>query len=277
MLKQRILTALVLAPLVIWGVFSLPAFYFSLFILFVAGLASWEWGHLSGIKTALSTGIYSAAAVSATALLVWFVELSEQQFYILISASIVWWLYRIYCVLTYRAIKETEPASKINVITALSIIFSIVIPLYSLIYLRDMYNAHGYLFYLLMLIWGADIFAYFAGKHLGKNKLAPHVSPGKTWQGAYGALAGTLLVSIVGSYFFGLTISAVIVFSVLSIVVVIVSIFGDLSESLYKRQSGLKDSGNLLPGHGGILDRIDSLIAAAPFYIVGLFVAGLLQ
>lgn len=284
MLKQRILTALVLAPLVIWGVLSLPEFYFSLFILFLVGLASWEWGHLSAIKGVGSLGVFTLASVAATALLIWLVKLSEQQFYILVSISIVWWLYRVFCVVSYKAANDTESdstaqyksISKIKAATALSIVVSIVIPLYSIIYLRNVYNVHTYLLYLLLLIWGADIFAYFAGKYTGKNKLAPHVSPGKTWEGAYGAIAGTFLISMLGSYFFAHNFKTATIFLVVSLIIVIISIFGDLSESLYKRQCKLKDSGNLLPGHGGILDRIDSLIAAAPFYIMGLNVTGLL-
>ncbi len=280
MLKQRVLTALVLAPLIIWGVFSLPEFYFSLFMLCIVALASWEWGHLSAIQNTLLKSVYTLASISATALLVWYSNLTEQQFYILLSISIIWWLYRVFRVMTYRAAKELTPLvevpSRFNPATALSIVVAIVIPFYGLIYLRNVYASHGYFFYLLMIIWGADIFAYFAGRSFGKKKLAPQVSPSKTWEGAYGAIAGTLLVAAIGSYLFGLAVNVTIIFFVLSVIIVVVSIFGDLSESLYKRQSGLKDSGNILPGHGGILDRIDSLIAAAPFYIVGLFLLGLL-
>ena len=278
MLKQRVITALILAPLVIWGVFSLPAFYFSLFILFIVALASWEWGHLSGISGKLPLGVYTVASLCALSLLLWFADIQQNQFYILLTISVIWWLNRVVRIINYKAKAEAAVALEqgINIPVAMSILVSIIIPFYSLIYLRNEYSLHGYLFYLLLLIWGADIFAYFAGKHFGKRKLAPHVSPGKTWEGAYGAMAGTLVCSVSGSYIFEFPINDAIIFFVLSLVVVVISIFGDLSESLYKRQSGVKDSGNILPGHGGILDRVDSLIAAAPFYIIGLLISGLL-
>jgi len=279
MLKQRILTALVLAPLIIWGVFSLPALYFSFFILFIIGLASWEWGHLSGINKPVNKALYTFATLLVSSSLIWLLEITEFFFYALLVLSSLWWLYRIILIIRYQN-NSVDTAgitqSGVSYIAAFSIIFSIVIPFYSLIYLRNVYNFPGYMFYLLMLIWGADIFAYFAGKHFGKNKLAVKVSPGKTWEGAYGAIAGTFIIAIVGCYFFQFTVNQSIGFIILSSIIVVISIFGDLSESLYKRQTGIKDSGNLLPGHGGILDRADSLMAASPFFVVGLYVAGLL-
>lgn len=276
MLKQRIITSLILTPFVIWAVFDMPNVYWSLFILFLVGLSSWEWAHLAGIGHSTLKGIYTATAIIAVVLLVWFVELSRQEFYILMYISIAWWLYRIVKVLFYRKPTEPNSVARLNVATALSIIVALILPFYSLIYLRNDYNFPGYLFYLLMTIWTADVFAYFSGKYLGRDKLAPHVSPGKTWQGVYGALIGTLLGSIIGSFSFGFTLNQSFIFAAITFVIVVVSIFGDLSESLYKRQNSIKDSGNLLPGHGGILDRVDSLSAAAPFYIVALSMLGFL-
>ena len=159
----------------------------------------------------------------------------------------------------------------------MSVVVSLIIPLYGWIYLRNQYEFAGYLFYLLMLIWSADVFAYFAGKQFGKSKLAPNVSPGKTWQGAYGAIAGSIVCAMIGAWAFDFNMNELILFVILSVATVAISIFGDLSESLYKRQGGIKDSGHLLPGHGGILDRIDSLTAATPFYIGGMYLIGLLS
>jgi phosphatidate cytidylyltransferase len=125
----------------------------------------------------------------------------------------------------------------------------------------------------MVLVWGADIGAYFSGKAFGKRKLAPKVSPGKSWEGVYGGLAASLLITAIvgvtrgwsGSQFvFGLLGAAVVVF---------ISVVGDLTESMFKRQSGIKDSSNLLPGHGGVLDRIDSLTAAIPVFAVLLWAA----
>ncbi len=279
MLKQRIITALVLTPFVVWGVFSLPAFYFTLFVLTVVALASWEWAHLSGITNTFSKLIYAIAAVASLMLLVWYLDISHNDFYILMYISISWWLYRVVRILIFRSSVSSavSAAGKLSLATAVSSIVALIIPFYAIIYLRDVYSFHGYLFYLLMLIWSVDVFAYFFGKYLGKNKLAPQVSPGKTWEGVYGAMVATVFAAVIGAFSFGFTLNEGVVFFTLSLVVVVISIFGDLSESLYKRQNAVKDSGNLLPGHGGMLDRVDSLSAAAPFYVTGLSVLGFLK
>jgi len=280
MLKQRIITSLVLTPFVIWGVFSMPAVYFSLFILLLVGLSSWEWGHLSGIENSLFKGLYTAASLIVFVFLLWYIDITTRFFYVLLSISIAWWLYRIIRILFYRTATSTDaPLQRkgLNVATAMATIVALLIPFYSIVYLRNDYDFPGYLFYLLMTIWTADVFAYFSGKFLGKNKLAPHVSPGKTWEGVYGAFVGTSIGAIIGILSFGFNLREGVLFFVLTFIVVAISIFGDLSESLYKRQNAIKDSGNLLPGHGGILDRVDSLVAAAPFYIVGLSLLGLLK
>lgn len=279
MLKQRIITSLVLTPLVIWCVFSMPDLYFSLFILLLVGLSSWEWGHLSGIEATFSKALYTIVSLITLILLIWFLDISINTFYILLGISIAWWLYRIICILVYKKPVNSnlsdEPKGT-NITTAIVSIVALIIPLYSIVFLRNTYDFPGYLFYLLMTIWTADVFAYFSGKYFGKRKLAPHVSPGKTWEGVYGALVGTSLGAMIGVFSFGFTVQDGIKFFILTLIVVVISIFGDLSESLYKRQNAIKDSGNLLPGHGGILDRVDSLVAAAPFYIVGMSLLGLL-
>lgn len=280
MLKQRIITSLILTPLVIWGVFSMPALYFSLFILLIVGLSSWEWGHLAGMESSISKGLFTLASLIALALLIWFLDISSQGFYTLLAISILWWLYRIIRVLLYRAPETSITSTQhkgIHAVTAMVSLVALIIPFYSIVYLRNVYHFPGYLFYLLMTIWAADVFAYFSGKYLGKHKLAPHVSPGKTWEGVYGAFAGTAIGALIGAYYFGFDPQTGILFFVLTMIIVSISIFGDLSESLYKRQNALKDSGHLLPGHGGMLDRVDSLVAAAPFYLVGLSILGLLK
>lgn len=278
MLKQRIITSLVLTPFVIWCVFSMPAVYFELFIFCLVGLSSWEWGHLSGLERPVFKGFYTLASLVVFVGFVWYVDITTSVFYALLIFSIVWWLYRIIRIIIYKSPTDAiTQRSGFNVLTAMVTIVALLIPLYSIIYLRNEYNFPGYLFYLLMTIWAADVFAYFSGKFLGKNKLAPHVSPGKTWEGVYGAFVGTSIGAIIGIYSFGFNLRDGALFFILTLVVVSISIFGDLSESLYKRQNAIKDSGNLLPGHGGILDRVDSLVAAAPFYIVGLSLLGLLK
>jgi phosphatidate cytidylyltransferase len=130
------------------------------------------------------------------------------------------------------------------------------------------------LLYLLLLVVAADIGAYFAGRRFGKNKLAPRVSPGKTWEGVLGGLAASALMALIGVRWFEVSAAS---FIGLCALVVAASIVGDLTESLFKRHAGLKDSGSLLPGHGGLLDRVDSITAAAPVFLVGLDRLGLLR
>jgi phosphatidate cytidylyltransferase len=128
--------------------------------------------------------------------------------------------------------------------------------------------------WMLLLVFAADIGAYFAGRSLGRHKMAPRVSPGKTWEGALGGLASVALVALVGTLHFGLPSLGGVAFGC---AIGIFSVIGDLTESMFKRAAGLKDSGGLLPGHGGILDRIDSVTAAAPLYALGLLGAGVIE
>jgi phosphatidate cytidylyltransferase len=124
-----------------------------------------------------------------------------------------------------------------------------------------------YLLVLLLVTSGADIGAYFAGRTFGRHKLAPQVSPGKTWEGVAGGVGMVILVAAICDYWLKLP---VLPFIALCVCVALLSVVGDLSESLFKRQAGLKDSGNFFPGHGGVLDRVDSITAAAPLYWLGM-------
>jgi len=139
--------------------------------------------------------------------------------------------------------------------------------------LREFYGTEMVMYFLL-LIWTADSAAYFTGKQFGKVKLAEQISPGKTVQGMYGALVAGFVCGVALSLYYGFPLIIATDFVFLSVLTVQVSIYGDLFFSLVKRQKGVKDSGSLLPGHGGILDRVDSIIAAAPFYYAGILLIG---
>ena len=143
--------------------------------------------------------------------------------------------------------------------------------LHDLVYLHEVYGA-GMLLYLLSLVWIADTGAYFSGRKFGKHKLAPTISPGKTWEGLVGGLLANLvwIISIYQlSSGWGLGLPQ---FLLISLATTLISVVGDLFESILKREAGVKDSGKLLPGHGGVLDRVDSVIAAAPVFVAGIFI-----
>jgi phosphatidate cytidylyltransferase len=128
--------------------------------------------------------------------------------------------------------------------------------------------------YMLLLVWAADVASYFSGKTWGRRKLAPSVSPGKSWEGAWGGLSSSIVLATAAALILSLPLRAAIILAVMSFATAVMSIFGDLTESMFKREAGLKDSSNLLPGHGGFMDRIDSLTAAVPIFTGFLLMAG---
>jgi len=135
--------------------------------------------------------------------------------------------------------------------------------------IHALYQGSEWLLYSLSLVWVADTGAYFSGKKFGKHKLAPNISPGKTKEGLLGALISTSLYSLMASFYFSLDTEHSAMLILLSIILTFISVSGDLYFSFLKREAGVKDSGNILPGHGGILDRIDSVLAAMPVFIAG--------
>jgi phosphatidate cytidylyltransferase len=181
-------------------------------------------------------------------------------------ASVAWWLFATYLVVIYPVGGFVTKNPGIRLLMGLFVL----LPCWVSIHVIHYSSGGPYrLLFLFALIWGADAGAYFVGKRWGCNKLAPRVSPGKTIQGLIGALVTALLIAMLGAYFFKVAYHYWPAVLALSASVVLFSIVGDLFESLLKRQENLKDSGRLLPGHGGIMDRIDSLTAAAPVFLLG--------
>jgi phosphatidate cytidylyltransferase len=250
-LLPRVLTALVLIPLVLSGIFFLSPFYFSIFSGIIVLLASWEWSRLSGIENIKYRITYIILILLALIL-----SLYISLFWILITGVIIW----LFIFISLFLSSSRKWGS--------SFLGLIMLPVFwrGINYLCFL-NPHPYkLLTLFLIVWLADIAAYFVGCNYGKHKLAPKISPGKSIEGAIGAL---IVVGIVIALIFH---SLYIV--ILALLTVVISIIGDLFESLMKRQQGLKDSGKLLPGHGGILDRIDSLLAAVPLFALGLMILG---
>ena len=263
MLYQRILTAIPLAAFVFWIIFfqsNAVFFYFLLFVVFVSG---YEWARLSGVNNNPLRMLFAFVITAVT----WAIPQYLADYILwLIYISVLWW----FSISYYLKLAKPKAANSKLKPDKLFIAF-VVLPAAALAMqkIHAMNQGADWLFYALALVWVADTGAYFAGKKFGKNKLAPNISPGKTKEGLVGAVLATSLYTLVASYYFELDTERSALLVLLSVILTFISASGDLYFSFLKREAGLKDSGNILPGHGGILDRIDSVLAAMPVFTVG--------
>ncbi len=253
------MTATVLAVLVILGILFLPANWFAWITAAIVLFAGWEWTNIvqlphSGFKylyvLVLAGVLYVCQTIPATFIL---------------GISLVWWVYAFLLVLSFQFGKQFIKCVWFNAILGWLILGPFWV---SLNILRDRPNGSSYLLYVLVLIWLVDIAAYFIGKRWGKRKLIANVSPNKTWLGFVGSVLCGMIFA--GIFAFIIPVKWWYVFFIISIIAIFASILGDLTESMFKRQGNVKDSGYILPGHGGILDRIDSLTAAIPLFTLGI-------
>jgi len=286
MLLPRILTALVLATVAISAIFLLPILYFYLFIAVIVLIAAWEWCSLSEIDSPIGKLIFLLLLIFPMLGVTFWTQILE-----LVSVLMEWpevkeysgaleWLvigpviFWVMMMLLIRKVPEELLALKLKKRYKVFIGWFVLLSAWMfLTKLRAYYGSEAVL-YFLVLIWVADIAAYFSGKKFGKDKLAPVISPGKTIQGMYGAILSAMICAVILALYYGYPFMIATDFGMLSILTVLVSIYGDLFFSLVKRQNNVKDSGSILPGHGGVLDRIDSVIAAAPFYYAGVILIG---
>ncbi len=266
-LVKRVMTAGILIPGVIAAVLFLPTTYLALCFGLITLLGGWEWTNLSGISS-LSSKLFFILILSLS---LWGVhELLAQAWLVewFLYISVLWWFGVTFALTRYRQI---EPATPGPDLLRAAMGFVVLIPLWVFLVLLHSSGEDGpqTVLFLMILIWVADSGAYFAGRRWGKTKLAPVISPGKTWEGVYGAVAGALICGAVLAWIQSDVEGALLLVPV-CVLTVLMSVVGDLFESLLKRRVAMKDSGNLLPGHGGVLDRIDSLTAAAPVFVLGL-------
>ena len=266
MLKQRIITALILAPLVLGGVFLLPPPYFGWFFALILALAAWEWANLSSFTTQVVRVTY---AILIAALLIEVMPGLDITW--VLSISVFWWIMATLLVLSYPESSKYWRHPWVSALLGLVVL----LPMWkALVFIREArfvpledFNILFLILYVLFLVWAADVGAYFSGKTWGKAKLAPNVSPGKSWAGAWGGVTASLILGLVAVYLMDLSLWMSLQFLVITMLTAMVSIIGDLTESMFKRTRGVKDSSALLPGHGGVLDRIDSLLAAIPVFV----------
>ena len=260
MLIQRLATALILAPLFVWAVLTLETEQLQYLLLAITLLAAWEFAGLIKLEQTLQ----KLLILSWVLFCVWLLSGYSA---LVLQVAVLWWLLNLYWVLNYP--KHTElwfGSSAVRLLSAPMLLVPMLLALISL------HQNHGsdYFLLLMLLIWAADSGAYFVGKTFGKRKLAPKVSPGKSIEGVIGGIGFALVVMLVFLQYQQIPLAHYAGYLLLTVLTVGVSVLGDLFESLYKRVSGMKDSSNILPGHGGVLDRIDSLTAAAPVFVVGL-------
>lgn len=257
MLKQRIITALLLAPILLTIVIAGSPKWFALLIVIVQGAASYEWLKINQIKAPLA--IFNGLVIAAFTWLLFNQQLLNINLEIVIYLVI--WVLAVLWLANHRWGYDNKTLQLIT--KAAFGILAIMLFALAMYQIYALPQGNWWTLALFLLIWVADIGAYVSGKTMGKNKLAINISPGKTWEGVLGAQVLVAIYAVILTQFLDLTIGKALL---MMIPIALFSVVGDLAASLGKRQAGVKDSSNLLPGHGGFIDRFDSLIAAAPLY-----------
>ncbi|MCG9596629.1 phosphatidate cytidylyltransferase [Vibrio sp. Isolate25] len=279
-MKQRIITALILAPLVILGIFELSLPLFMLAIAAVTAIGYWEWTQFVEHKTRIMALIPSVVVSVATLIVIPFDALSlnavtESHLTVLLIGGL-WWVASSGLAITYPNSAKFWQNSNLlrhlfGILTLLPFFWSVLLLRAEGIH-QDTYHGAKLVLFVCFIVWAADSGAYFAGKSFGKRKMAPHVSPNKTIEGLVGGVVTAIIVGWATANWFEIEFSSPIAMVMITLVTVVISVLGDLVESMFKRVSGIKDSSNIIPGHGGVLDRIDSLTAAFPVFALLYFV-----
>lgn len=257
-LQKRVITATVLIIVVLIIIFAMDSVNFKLAMAVVLAIGAWEWCRLIGVKSLPAQATYIAVNL---ALALFILVIPSFLIYLL---AFIWWVFALFLVVTYPKSEEFWHAN-----VELKMVIGLALLLPTWLGVVELHAKSPWLMlYVFGLVWIADIGAYFAGRRFGKHKLAPKVSPGKTVEGLLGGLLASILFGLLLKNFIDdkIEILDFVPAVTLFIFVVLSSVLGDLIESLFKRVRGVKDSSQLLPGHGGLLDRIDSLTAAVPTF-----------
>jgi phosphatidate cytidylyltransferase len=262
MLRDRVITGVIMALVMLGAVLFLPTFWLGLVLLPVLGVAAWEWSALVGMEDSGRRWLYALLVPAVALALGWRMDAPGLR-YLVLLAALLFWLWNLFRLRRYAQEREpvTRPASG-----ALQGLLLLVPTWVALLGLHGGAQGPLPLILLLVLVAVADTAAYFSGRRFGRRKLAPRISPGKTVEGAMGAAAATVVVALVSLAFLEVAVKQPVVWVLACLLTVAASVCGDLFESMIKRQRGVKDSGTILPGHGGVMDRIDSLTAAGPLF-----------
>ncbi|HEX5960637.1 MAG TPA: phosphatidate cytidylyltransferase [Rhodanobacteraceae bacterium] len=277
MLKQRVITALILSPLILALIFLTRASVFATLLGLIFLLGMWEWTRLAGVRghPLRLVALLGYAIVFA---LLWQV-CKTPWWWAPVLAGLLWWLLALTWLGHHRFAASPGPGHALLKLIAGALVAA---PAWCAVVVMhgDLAEPHAgrgewWVLFLACIVVAADIGAYSAGRRWGRVKLAPTISPGKTREGVYGALVCSGIVGVVGGVLLEVPTDRLPAIVALALLTVLFSIIGDLFESLIKRHAGVKDSGTLFPGHGGVFDRMDSIVAALPVFVLGKFLLGL--
>ena len=267
-LSGAVLLAIVLGA-AYGGTYAYGAF---LFLIVVVGM--WEFYNIAaatGARPHRTLGLTAGVVFFLTCFVQWATPMNDQLGAELLVSGVLYFSALLPLCFIVELFHDSETPLR-NVATTLMGIFYVAYPISLMLFIPGLitgvWTAEAFLFYL-FIVWGNDVFAYLTGVSIGKHKMAPRISPKKSWEGFVGGIVGALVMGAIGSSVVG---GGLVMWLGLAVVVAITSVFGDLVESMFKREANIKDSGNIMPGHGGILDRFDALLISTPFafvYLVG--------
>ncbi|WP_418320533.1 phosphatidate cytidylyltransferase [Piscinibacter sakaiensis] len=276
MLKQRIVTALVLLAILLPALFATSPWPFAALTLLLVAAAGWEWARLNGL--AGNGALLFGSVLAALCVLTWLAGLTTA------VPAAIWWLAMLAWVLGGAHVLRRGVPGWPQMPRAARLLLGLLLlwtAWLALVAARSL--GLNFILSLFCVVWMADVAAYFGGRAFGKRKLAPAISPGKSWAGVYSGMAGTVVLAVVwllvdrqllvgaeSASWFSIVAARIGIVAMLFAVLFLaaMSVVGDLVESLVKRSAGAKDSSALLPGHGGVLDRIDALLPVLPLALV---------
>ena len=260
MLKERVITALIAVAVLLLVLFALPRAAAQAVIALLILAGAWEWSGFLGSGSTPIRAMYVGLVAVLMGLVTW---QAPQISGLLFQVAVAWWI----CALVWTLFYPTPIPAAVRWVAGLLVL----LPLYNALVVLYLASP-AVLLGALLIVWAADTGAFVAGKLFGRVKLAPQISPGKTWEGVIGGLVTVAFLAVVGAYLFDARVAVLVPFC---LAVACASVVGDLTVSMFKRTAGLKDSGSIFPGHGGVLDRVDSVAAAGPLFALGIAWTGL--
>lgn len=273
MTKTRVIAALIMAPVAICAILLLPTQWLAAAAALVFLIGLWEWLKLSGVDDSLARTVLLVLNLLVMVLLVWASAGSLVLFQLTALIGAGWWVLALFWLRHFNV--GADHAGRARALKMLAGSLAIIPAWASLVLIHaSSSNGHLWLLTALMLVWAADSGAYFAGRTFGKRKLAPRISPNKTVEGLIGGLVAGLIIAVIFGLVAGVSASKIPALLLATAIAVLASVLGDLFESLLKRHAGAKDSGHIIPGHGGVLDRVDGVLAALPIFALAKEILG---